>query len=112
MNTPTVPMIATVRQTYNTRALKSGDSFDAVSEADAADLVAVRMAQRAKPKARLLGGTDTPAPARVESAPPAAVLTTRNLEAADTDAPATDVDATEINTARGGYSRRDVRPKR
>lgn len=43
-----VPMISTMRQTYKGRALKADDTFDAASEEEAADLVAVNCARRAK----------------------------------------------------------------
>lgn len=102
-------MIASVRQVYNDRALRSGDTFDANNEAEAADLVAVRMATRAKPApARLLARSDAFAPA----------LATRTLEATSASEPqqpeealADGTPSAELN-ARSGYSRRDVRPKR
>lgn len=47
MGNASISMVATARQTYNGRALKTGDVFDVKSEVDAADLVAVRMAVRA-----------------------------------------------------------------
>lgn len=47
MTNAPVEMIATMRQTYNGKALRSGDQFSVPSEAEAADLVAVNMARRA-----------------------------------------------------------------
>ena len=41
-----VPMVAAARQVYNGRALRAGDEFDAASDSDADDLVAVNMARR------------------------------------------------------------------
>lgn len=41
-----VPMRALARQTYDGRALKSGDEFEATSEDEALDLIAVNMAER------------------------------------------------------------------
>jgi hypothetical protein len=90
------PMVATARQTYNGIALKTGDTFEATSKEEADDLVAVRMATRAK--ARLFQ-------------PPAPTVKTRDLSA---DAPTDDENKTPTATAHkdNTYNRRDMQARK
>jgi len=101
-----VPMTAVMRQTYDGRALKTGDQFEAASEAEADDLEAVRVAVRRKaPK------------------PPAVVTRVMDSEARSTEAndenpadpspPTSATPSTRTASTKGGtYNRSDVRSGR
>lgn len=100
MTQATVTMEATCRQTYNGRGILVGERFEAISEADAADLVAVRMAQRVKSLAK-------PAAKTQEVVPP--VVKTREVNAdEEQSSPATG----KAGAKEGHYNRRDVRATR
>ena len=98
-----VPMTALVRQTYNKVALNAGDDFMVDSEAEADDMVAIRMAVRRKPKAALMQP-------RTRDMDPSADA----AESADDDSDAEGVPTKqEIATGKDkGYNRRDMRAKR
>lgn len=104
MNTP-VAMIALARQTYNGRALKTDDSFDATSEEEAADLVAVRMAVRAKPTARVLTKSIAPQETFTRAMAP--------TKAEDDSEGPNDENIQPVKIVdKGNYNRRDMRAKR
>lgn len=105
-----VPMVADVRQTYNGVALKRDQEFEASSEAEAADLVAVRMAHRVKPVAVLLNRNEYVAKVMESS--------TREVEAVEATPPG-DAESEEHKASavaamekKDGYQRRDMRAKR
>lgn len=100
---PKVQMEATMRQNYEGRALRSGDSFDALSETDAQDLEALHLAKRKEPKAALLKSRDMKAVESDES----------NSSATAEDPPANGSSLTQPPTEGSGrYNRRDVRAAR
>lgn len=97
----TVTMVATARQNYNGVGVNSGQEFEATSEAEAADLVAVNMARRKFPKGRALPAAKPDANAgRTE---------TRDLTA---DVPGDEPAPVDSASVRSTYSRRDMRARR
>lgn len=98
------PMVAIVRQTFNGRALRTGDEFDAGTQAEADDLVAVRMAVPKKPVAEILKPEAPVLVAKVVEPEPEPALTAQADETQE---------GSEGNTSTTGrYNRRDVRAKR
>ena len=112
-----VPMIASARQTYAGRALKTGDAFDASSEAEAADLIAVNMARRAKPAPAMLATKPVVAsPATYETKTVTAAPTTAD-DPSEEDPPGDEPEGVELTTTapsnkHSHYNRRDMRAKR
>lgn len=113
----TVEMIASARLMYGNKVLRPNDEFTAVSEAEADDLVAVRMAKRSKVKVAQ----------QLDAIKPGTVVT-RNIE--PEAAPEKPIEASGLDTAEGEssevpetptatpsenrqhYNRRDLRAKR
>jgi hypothetical protein len=102
-----IPMTATARQIYGGKAILVGEKFIVANEAEAADLLAVRMATRDKVAVLL-----QPPPA----ATVAPVVVTRDA-AADEYVESSDPTETETEgktdvSKQQGYNRRDIRAKR
>lgn len=117
-----IPMIATMRQVYEGTPLYSGSRFNAKSELDAKDLIAMRMAMRdpqGAVKVELSAASPTVAPevavsntVAVEDAPQPEGYTARDQAATeDAEEPVED-DKQGNKGSSKGYNRRDMRARR
>jgi hypothetical protein len=100
-----IPMEALVRQNYGGRGLKIGEKFNAVSKADADDLVALHFA---KLLTAVKPAVVAAAAATVAQSAGSVDSTTRDLQAADDDKAAHEGHQSPANSrGRGRYQHRD-----
>lgn len=107
----TVTMISLAKHTYNGRVVLANEAFDANNETDAADLVALRIAQRQRKVPAILA---KPAAYEARVMQPAAEPVHAKADDAEEEAPilegVTDEPAPEVK--QHSYNRRDLRAKR
>lgn len=108
-----VQMVSDVRQTYNGRAILRDEIFEATSEAEAADLIAVRVAHRVKPVAKLLEKQVPVAyVTKVMEAATATTVTEENIQTSSQEPESEVPSAAAVLDKKDGYNRRDMRAKR
>lgn len=105
---PAISLIATCRQSYYGRLLRDGDEFEALSQPEADDLIAVNMARLNKKK---IAAVQQPIKTRDLNAVVEAKTEEQPAAAAGNEVTPDDSVATPLNE-KSTYNRRDLRAKR